>query len=164
MARYIDADALLKQLSKKIPEPGKMRYMEGFNDAISRVRSMVSTAPTVDVVDVEEETRRRNLILDRENKETLRVLEAANKLNDRLMKERDEVCIKAYLLQKDVDRLLQKREANLNRDTALAVLKEFSRDMYPSYDIFGEPTLVMKRTDFEKIRHKYLDQEATDNE
>jgi hypothetical protein len=54
MPRYIDADVLLNQLNKKIPEPGKMRYMEGFNDAIARVRSMVSSSPTVDVVPREE--------------------------------------------------------------------------------------------------------------
>ena len=54
MSRYIDADVLLNQLNKKIPEPGKMRYMEGFNDAIARVRSMVSSSSAVDVVPREE--------------------------------------------------------------------------------------------------------------
>lgn len=45
----------------------------------------------------------------------------------------------------------------IDRDTALAVLKEFSRDMYPSYDLFGKPTLVIDRDKFEVIRKKYLD-------
>ena len=45
----------------------------------------------------------------------------------------------------------------LKRDVALAVLKELSRDMYPSNDIFGRPTLVIRRKTFEQIRHKYLD-------
>ena len=45
-----------------------------------------------------------------------------------------------------------------DRDTALAILKEFSRDMYPSYDLFGNKTLVINRDKFEAIRAKYLDQ------
>lgn len=44
-----------------------------------------------------------------------------------------------------------------DRDIALAVLKELSRDMYPSCDIFGRKTLVIDRGKFEAIRHKYLD-------
>lgn len=47
---------------------------------------------------------------------------------------------------------------NIDRDTALAILKEFSRDMYPSYDLFGKKTLVIDRDKFEAIRSKYLDQ------
>ena len=50
MARYIDADLLLERLSKKKSEVAKGRYTEGFNDAIMRVRSMVSSASTADVV------------------------------------------------------------------------------------------------------------------
>ena len=50
-------------------------------------------------------------------------------------------------------------EKQFDRDTALAVLKEFSRDMYPSYDLFGNPTLVINRDKFEEIRKKYLDKE-----
>ena len=45
----------------------------------------------------------------------------------------------------------------LDRRTALEVLKEFSRDMYPSYDLFGRKTLVINRDKFEDIRAKYLD-------
>ena len=52
MARYIDADLLLEQLSKKKPEVAKARYTEGFNDAIMRVRSMVSTSATADAIEV----------------------------------------------------------------------------------------------------------------
>lgn len=43
-----------------------------------------------------------------------------------------------------------------DRATALAVLKEFSRDMYPSLDLFGNKTLVIRREKFEAIRKKYL--------
>lgn len=46
---------------------------------------------------------------------------------------------------------------NIDRDTALAILKEFSRDMYPSYDLYGNKTLVIDRDKFEVIRSKYLD-------
>lgn len=48
-------------------------------------------------------------------------------------------------------------EPYIDRNTALSVLKEFSRDMYPSYDLFGRKTLVMRREQFEDIREKYLD-------
>lgn len=44
-----------------------------------------------------------------------------------------------------------------DRDTALSILKEFSRDMYPSYDLYGNKTLVINRDKFEAIRTKYLD-------
>lgn len=46
---------------------------------------------------------------------------------------------------------------NFDRDTALSILKEFSRDMYPSHDLFGNKTLVINRYKFENIRKKYLD-------
>ena len=44
----------------------------------------------------------------------------------------------------------------IDRYTALEILKEFSRDMYPSYDLFGKKTLVINRDKFEAIRAKYL--------
>lgn len=47
--------------------------------------------------------------------------------------------------------------SSFSRDTALAVLKELSNDMRPSYDLYGNKTLVIDRDDFEIIRHKYLD-------
>ena len=46
-----------------------------------------------------------------------------------------------------------------DRDTSLSILKELSRDMYPSYDLFGNKTLVINRDKFEAIRKKYLDKE-----
>lgn len=46
--------------------------------------------------------------------------------------------------------------SEFDRGTALAILKEFSRDMYPSYDLFGNKTLVISRDKFEEIRKKYL--------
>ena len=49
MARYIDADALLEKIGKKKSEVGKARYPDGFNDAIARVRSMISKASTANV-------------------------------------------------------------------------------------------------------------------
>ena len=49
---YIERGVLLEQLNKKKAETGKMRYTEGFNDAIMRVRSMVNSASTADVAPV----------------------------------------------------------------------------------------------------------------
>lgn len=48
--RLIDANALMERLERKKCEPAKVRYTEGFNDAIMRFRSMVHGAPTVDAV------------------------------------------------------------------------------------------------------------------
>ena len=49
-----------------------------------------------------------------------------------------------------------------DRDTALAVLKDISAELYPSYDLFGNKTLVIKREKFENIRKKYLDREESE--
>ena len=46
---------------------------------------------------------------------------------------------------------------SFDRATALEVLKDISREMYPSNDLFGTKTLVINRKAFEKIRKKYLD-------
>ena len=48
------------------------------------------------------------------------------------------------------------------RDIALAVLQEFIPTMYPSYDIFGNPTLVISREKFEAIRHRWLDKKVVE--
>lgn len=45
--RYIDADALMDQLTRKKAPTGAIRHTEGFNDALMRVRSMVHSAPTI---------------------------------------------------------------------------------------------------------------------
>ena len=49
------------------------------------------------------------------------------------------------------------KEYGFDRRTALEVLKDVSRHMYPSYDLFGRKTLVIDRYKFEEIRAKYLD-------
>lgn len=48
----IDADDLMAGLNRKHSEVGKIRYTEGFNDAILRVRSMIHSAKTIDAVEV----------------------------------------------------------------------------------------------------------------
>ncbi len=50
--RLIDANALMERLERKKCEPAKIRYTEGFNDALMRFRSMVHAAPTIDAVPV----------------------------------------------------------------------------------------------------------------
>lgn len=45
-----------------------------------------------------------------------------------------------------------------DRFTALEVMKDISRRMRPSWDLFGKPTLVISRESFEEIRKKYLGQ------
>lgn len=52
---------------------------------------------------------------------------------------------------------INSNRSGFDRDTALAVLKDFSKNMYPSNDIFGKKTLVIDRDKFEAIRKKYLD-------
>ena len=48
----------------------------------------------------------------------------------------------------------------MDKDTALAVLKDFTKFAYPSLDIFGGKTLVIRRDKFEMIRKKYLDRKV----
>lgn len=48
--RCIDADVLQAQLEHKKPGIANKRYTEGWNDCMMRVKSMVSTAPTIDTV------------------------------------------------------------------------------------------------------------------
>lgn len=50
MSRCIDADVLQAQLERKKPGIANKRYTEGWNDCMMRVKSMVSTAPTIDTV------------------------------------------------------------------------------------------------------------------
>lgn len=50
--RPIDANALMERLERKKCEPAKVRYTEGYNDALMRFQSMVHGAPTVDAVPV----------------------------------------------------------------------------------------------------------------
>lgn len=50
-----------------------------------------------------------------------------------------------------------------DRKTALRVLQDLSHQMYPNLDLFGRPTLVINRKDFEPIRKKWLDDPTTKN-
>ena len=43
-----------------------------------------------------------------------------------------------------------------DRDTALSILKDFSKVMYVNYDLFGRKILCIKTDEFEAIRKKYL--------
>ena len=52
MSRCIDADALQAQLERKKAGVTNQRYTEGWNDCMMRVKSMVSTAPTIDIMPV----------------------------------------------------------------------------------------------------------------
>lgn len=69
MARYVDADSLLEQISKKKCEVGKIRYLDGFNDGLMRVRSIISAAPTADVVPKSEvEKLKSDLLVWKQNR------------------------------------------------------------------------------------------------
>lgn len=50
------------------------------------------------------------------------------------------------------------------RRVALEVLKDLSKHMYPSYDLFGKKTLVIDRDKFETVRAKYLDRKMSKEE
>ena len=45
--RPVDANKLLERHRKKKAGPANMRYTEGFNDCLMRVRSMIHSAPTL---------------------------------------------------------------------------------------------------------------------
>ncbi len=49
---------------------------------------------------------------------------------------------------------------DLERKTALDVLKDVSKYARPSTDLFGNKTLVIDRDKFEMIRSKYLDKKG----
>lgn len=67
--------------------------------------------------------------------------------------------IQAYHYKRflEEEKWANEHDPNLDRNTALAVLKELSRAMRPSNDIFGNKTLVIGRRQFELIRRKFLD-------
>lgn len=50
--RYIDRGELQAALERKKPVTGKIRFTEGYNDAMLRIKSMVSKFPGADVVPV----------------------------------------------------------------------------------------------------------------
>lgn len=50
-----------------------------------------------------------------------------------------------------------KPDFEFDRATALAVLKDLSEHLSPSHNLFGDPTLVISRFQFEIVRKKYLD-------
>ena len=50
-----------------------------------------------------------------------------------------------------------------DRLTALRVLQDLSNKMYPNFDLFGRPTLVINREEFEEVRKKWLDDPAIGN-
>lgn len=52
MAEYIDREAFQAALVRKQCGPANKRYTEGWNDCLLRVKSMVSKAPSADVVPV----------------------------------------------------------------------------------------------------------------
>ena len=52
MKKLIYADDLQAQLSRKKPEVCRERYIEGFNDALMRFKSMIHSAKAVDAVPV----------------------------------------------------------------------------------------------------------------
>lgn len=51
-----------------------------------------------------------------------------------------------------------------DRRTALRVLQDLSNKMYPNFDLFGNPTLVIDRDEFEEVRKKWLDDKTIVNE
>lgn len=50
--RMIDADKLQETLVKKKSGPANIKYTDGFNDALLRVKSIVHSTPTIDAVPV----------------------------------------------------------------------------------------------------------------
>lgn len=52
---------------------------------------------------------------------------------------------------------IRKRPCSVDRNTALSVLKDLSKDLSPNYDLFGRKILTIDRDKFEAIRKKYLD-------
>lgn len=51
-----------------------------------------------------------------------------------------------------------------DRKTALAVLKDLSKDLVVGYDLFGNKTLSIKTHKFEAVRKKYLNGKEESND
>ena len=81
MVRYIDADSLLEQISKKKCEVGKIMYLDGFNDGLMRVRSVISAAPTADVVPKSEVERLKEQIEGLQSRNNFLEIEYKNQGN-----------------------------------------------------------------------------------
>lgn len=64
---------------------------------------------------------------------------------------------------KDKEKQIEKMTEIYDRKTALRVLQDLSKRMYPSLDLFGHPTLVIDRPNFEEVRKKYLDELPKDS-
>lgn len=54
-------------------------------------------------------------------------------------------------------------DEKFDRNTALSVLKDLSKNMYMDYDLFGNGILSISVNKFEAIRKKYLDKEKGEN-
>lgn len=50
-------------------------------------------------------------------------------------------------------------DEKFDRNTALSVLKDLSKDMYVDCDLFGNKVLSISVDKFEEVRKKYLDKE-----
>lgn len=66
------------------------------------------------------------------------------------------IMAREYELFKREEAWINDRSEEFDRATALAVLKAISKRMYPSHDLFGNGTLVIKRDKFEAVRKKFL--------
>jgi hypothetical protein len=77
MTRSIDANALQKRLERKKPGIANQSYTEGWNDCLMRVKSMVSTAPTL-------ENRKGGT--DMTTQELQQILRSLDKLNENLLR------------------------------------------------------------------------------
>ena len=116
MSRHIDADLLLEQLNKKKSEIAKGRYTEGFNDAIMRVRSMVSSSAIADVVPKSEVERLQEEIETlKDNNEHLAVLlteakqEVAKEIFEKIEKIRLKEIHKCETLQEQENEVSQRK-------------------------------------------------------
>lgn len=96
----------------------------------------------------------------------IRMLDKDDNVNIRFISYHN-LCINAvnyfeYQLEEMAEQLLGKKKEDdkyqkFDRKTALLVLKDLSKDMYKSCDLFGNDSLYISVYKFEAIRKKYLD-------
>ena len=148
MARYIDADSLLEQISKKKCEVGKIRYLDGFNDGLMRVRSIISAAPTADVVPKSEVERLKRAYEGSQN--TIKGLtEMIREKNKELTKL--ETPLELHYGEKSLNNLIAEQRADVARE----IFEEIESKKMFLKDCVGNMGVVVLFKDISELKKKY---------
>lgn len=161
MARYIDADSLLEQISKKKCEVGKIRYLDGFNDGLMRVRSIISAAPTADVVPKSEVDLYRHQVDELEDE----LASTYDKLEDAMRGAANSYKMHYENSMKEIERL---KDYNTNvafkhyfdgrKEAAREIFEEIESKKIFLKDCVGNMGVVVLFKDISELKKKYTEE------